>query len=589
MPLRSVSRTAWTLSAIAFILSLAAGLGALLPSQSYWPFFWIWAAALALLAGYACANIINRNGGFCVVVQEIRSNRAEILYVLVLTALAFGIRTIALTAVPSPFGVDEPLHAYQSLQAIAEAPGFANMFAPDPFLGHPALASFLSAQVHRLFAPELAQRLISALWGTAFIPLLYLLIRAPWGKRIAIAGTAFGAAYHLHVHYSRIGINNIQSATLATLAVLCVWYALERKHPGWFLLAGLCSALPLYAYVGTRLAVLIVVGMGVHALITGRLQLKKQGSLIFLAGFAFFVAALPLLVRLPLHPGEMFLRSHLFLAQAEGMRVLTEVPARLLKSFGFFVYPIEEPWAFYRAPIPFVDWFSTIPFLLGLGLTVRTGWKLREWAMLLLFFVPIVVIGGLTTSPYSGRFLVAVPAICVWVALGADRIVRFLKLPRPLFAVFVLILCVANLWFYFAVYQQGNHYAEDFFTPLRLFDHVTTLPNTTLVFFHTAPRFFITNPEVLFRLRNYDFVDVYTNGSVVAIRNIHPRNPSPRTFLFFADLRRDELDALRRNCPEGTLFPFADKRGKTLAYAYTFFTNSTCMPSRPRASAKKPF
>jgi 4-amino-4-deoxy-L-arabinose transferase-like glycosyltransferase len=498
-------------------------------------------------------------------------------------------RTFALSAVPSPFGTDEPAHAHYSLKVIAGELWFSNMFAPEPLFGHPALFSFLGAQLHRLFVPEFAQRLISALWGTLFIPILYALIRTLWDKRIALASAAFAVTYHLHVHYSRIGINNIQSATLATLAVLCTWYALERKQQGWFVLAGLSTALPLYAYVGTRLAVLLVLGMGIHALVTNRLRFKKHGTLILLGGFAFLIAVLPLLVRIPDHTNELFLRSHMFLPEAQGMGALAEVPMRLVQSFGFFVFPVEESFAFYRAPIPLVDWFSTVPFLLGFLLALFAAGKPREWTLLLFFFGSIVVIGGFVAFSYSGRFLMAVPAICAWVALGTDRIVRFFKMPRAAFVVLLLILCAANAWFYFAVYPSGSHYSEGSFAQLHLFNHVTSLPNTTLAFFHTSPQFSITNPEVLFHLRNYYFVDVYTNGSIVATQDIRSRNPSPRTFLFFADLRRDELDALRRNCPEGTLFPFADKRGKTLAYAYTFFTNSTCMPSRPRASAKKPF
>jgi 4-amino-4-deoxy-L-arabinose transferase-like glycosyltransferase len=62
-------------------------------------------------------------------------------------------------------------------------------------------------------------RFPAALVGTATVPLLYFLARDLWGRRLALLSALFLAAYDYHIHYSRLGANNIWDPFFVLLAL----------------------------------------------------------------------------------------------------------------------------------------------------------------------------------------------------------------------------------------------------------------------------------------------------------------------------------------------------------------------------------
>ncbi len=110
-------------------------------------------------------------------------------------------------------------------------------------------------------------RLPAALAGTLTVPLFYGLVRSLWGRRTALLSALFLVTYDYHIHYSRLGANNVWDPLFAVL----IFWAVDRglaKRPGTaraplrvrpLILAGLVLGLAFYFYTGARLLPILVV------------------------------------------------------------------------------------------------------------------------------------------------------------------------------------------------------------------------------------------------------------------------------------------------------------------------------------------
>lgn len=122
------------------------------------------------------------------------------------------------------------------------------------------VASFAAqAGVMRFFGDDVAGlRLSSALFGALTLLPVYLLARSMFDRRVALAAAALMAVGHWPVHFSRLGINNIQTTFFAAWAVYLAWRALGTGHRLDYALTGLALGLGLYTYYAARLMPLVV-------------------------------------------------------------------------------------------------------------------------------------------------------------------------------------------------------------------------------------------------------------------------------------------------------------------------------------------
>jgi len=114
----------------------------------------------------------------------------------------------------------------------------------DPFttgwLSHPTLWFYVQAASLRVFGDSVVRlRMISALLGAATIPALYVFARRPFGARVALSAAALLALYHVHIHFSRIGLNNVADPLFALLTYTCLLAGLRRRSPLLLGLSGL--------------------------------------------------------------------------------------------------------------------------------------------------------------------------------------------------------------------------------------------------------------------------------------------------------------------------------------------------------------
>lgn len=68
-------------------------------------------------------------------------------------------------------------------------------------------------------------RLLSVLFGAFCAPLVYRMGRLAWGRVAGLAAGGLLSISHLHIHYSRIALNNIESVWFMILLMLLFFHA----------------------------------------------------------------------------------------------------------------------------------------------------------------------------------------------------------------------------------------------------------------------------------------------------------------------------------------------------------------------------
>ncbi len=211
-----------------------------------------------------------------------------------LTLLALVLRVAALDSVPFTLGGDEAWHgllARQVLEGNIQNPFSMGYMSMPTFFYWPLSWSL------RLAGNDVAGlRLPAALVGTVTVPLLYLFARDLWGKRTAFLAAALLATYDYHIHYSRLGANNVWDPLFVLLALWALDRGLvaatdegaERQASAYrsFLAVGFVLGLSTYFYTGARLLPLLVIIYVAFVWLKRRRQVGQLGTAVAAASRA---------------------------------------------------------------------------------------------------------------------------------------------------------------------------------------------------------------------------------------------------------------------------------------------------------------
>lgn len=212
------------------------------PPAAGWDAFGLWVVGIIL----TLASGVGRNP---------RPNR-EVGAVVALTALGLGLRLYRLDSVPYIIDGDASNMGIEARHVLEGA--IPSMFVTG-WLSHPTLFFFLQAAAISTFGPNaFGLRFVSALLGSLSVPLLYLVGRELFGRWVGLVAALFMAAYPFHVHYSRIGLNNIADTLFSSLVLFCLVRGLRTGQPLAFLGGGVGLGLSQYFYHGSRLIPLLV-------------------------------------------------------------------------------------------------------------------------------------------------------------------------------------------------------------------------------------------------------------------------------------------------------------------------------------------
>jgi hypothetical protein len=554
------------------------------PSFQPWPVLALWVAGIVLLL-VGAAQLESRNviGSIIASVSTwIRTAHWELLWVLALTLLGLLLRSIALDAIPHNVHGDE---GEMGMVARAVLRGELR----DPFatawLGHPTLWFFLQALALDLFGDRIGGlRMLSALLGTLAVPALYIFARPLYGRAVAIIATALLAGYHLHIHYSRIGLNNIADPLMMTLTLAAFFYGYRTRAPVGFALAGVIMGLAQYFYFSARFIPVLMLLLLAYLVVRDRQQLLKLWRQIGLLAIGFILAIGPLLRYFITRPDIFVARlaeqgllqdDHLAELQANGQSLFAALVEHAYRSFGLLVF-VEENSPFYGSGIPLLDQGSTVLFILSVVLMLL-HWRQLESIVLLLWVGVTAFFGGFIIfgSPMSTRYVIAAPALCILIALALVQIGSLLRQTMALspqlyigaVSVTVLLIMGWNIYFYFGIYTPRNSYAQAQ-AVTEIANYLRPQAGQRYVYMFATPYFYLHHGTIAFVGKQPDGTDVIDHLSSSTTLGDPP--PGLRPLFIFVSERLSELEIVKQRYPGGELREYRIQPGddRTLMYIY---------------------
>jgi hypothetical protein len=514
-------------------------------------------------------------------------SRRTLVIAVAITALAALVRLPALGSIPFTLAGDE---ASQGLEAVRTLTGDI----VDPFstgwLGVPTMSFFAnSPSIGVLGQTVAALRLPWALVGLATVPVTFWLARR-MGNEVGLICAGLVATYHVHVHFSRLGSNQIADPLFVAVTMLLVLRGLERGRALDWVGAGCVMGLAAYFYAGARLTPVVVVVVLLQRFASERRDFSRHlpGIAAMVAGAS--VVAAPMLqfaIRFPddfnarLNEVGVFqsgwLSREVIIRGESTASILGDQVVRA--AFGFIHYPDRTVW--YGLPEPLLH-----PLVGGLsvvGLVICTWWSLRPGAspvivaMSAWWWLGVMAAGALTVpTPSSQRLVTVAVPTCFMIAVAVRELTRALpKTPvtASIPVVAAIVFAVISLHTYFVEHMPrrvyGGPHAE---LATTIAPELAERAHTHYVHFVAAPAMywnFATIPYLVPDAIGGDVVEeLRSPAAVYALTSDHG---DERSGLFFVvlDGRLDELRSIEEAWPGGRreeVFSGADGRLMAITY-----------------------
>ena len=408
--------------------------------------------------------------------ERIGANHTEVILLLVVLLLAFAVRTIDLINHPYPWSGDEASIGSEANRILN---GEVTNFFETGWSSQPNWSFLPTAITELMFGKNiLAVRIPSALAGTLAVLFLYLAARELFNPTIALMAGVFLATLPYHVHFSRIGVNNVVDSLMSALIFWLIARAIKTDDPRYYYSAGAVGGLCIYTYAGTRLA-LILGGLAILFLIVRQrsyLYSHWKHLIAFAAGIV--VSAAPQAAFFARHPdifiGRLGQEGILFngwLTQQvtqTGKTVWEILFSQFTRTFLVFIAS-PAPGNFFNSPVPYLTILGSILFLLGMGYALAFGLKPRHF-ILLIWFWTVILFGGVLTMnpPANTRLLMTSPAVALLMALGAYQVIEYLqrfrilpeRLTAPIFILVAGVVSYQNVSFYMGEYKTNNYFQD---------------------------------------------------------------------------------------------------------------------------------
>ena len=551
------------------------------PRTNYWPIFFAWITATGL---YLCGFVHRPQWSWKGFQSNLIQRGWQWGLVALLMILAFLLRAWRVDTIPWTLSGDEGNFGRWAREVLDGS--LSNMFITG-HLSMPSMYTFWQAAWMRLAGDNMfGLRLPWAVLGTLSVLGTYLLVCRLFNWRFALLVAGLVATYHYHIHYSRLGLNNIADPFFVVWSLYFLVVGLQGKRRWAWATSGVLAGLAFYFYTGGRQVPVILLGICTWAVFIedGFLDKHRKDLLAMLFGFVVVVG--PMALFAVQHPDDFNARINevgifqsgwldreaLRLGQGK-LQILLDQFKRVFLAFNIY----RDRTDFYKPAIPLLDFFPSILFILGLALSIvkfrdrspdpeslpdsdsqsNLGW--RYYVFVIWFFAAIISGGVLTESAPSSQRIIssAVPAMFfVAVALWelGRALIDLLPIPRLLVLLCVSLLAgglaLGSVQYYFGSYQQswvyGSQNAE---VATRIGYYLRDLGPEYKEYFFGAPRMYADFGSSQFIAKGIPFYDV-TEPLVKPPAFV---DPGYKPVFIFLPERINELDLVRQSYPNGVL------------------------------------
>lgn len=514
---------------------------------------------------------------------SLRANWKVIALALGFAVLALPFRAIATNEIPIILMGDEAsagIYGREILEGEANNPFAAGWYA------FPGLYFFIpAASISLLGSTTAALRIPSAIAGALTVGGVYLAGRAMFGKRAGILAAITLAGFHFHIHFSRIGLNNIWDGLFFVLTVGAVWYAWEKEDRNAYILTGLGIGLSQYFYPSSRALLAVVFGGIMISGVFDPQRLKRAAKNILLMIIVAVVVFLPLAWYYIRHPAQYFAPLERVSILGEWMEneiLITGLPAwrillkQLLLGIQAFTYIPLQHW--YRPEVPLMRaWYAGF-FLLGLVYLISRPKESRS-IFLFVWLGIYILLGGLSEStPASQRYVAAAPLCALILVHGLSETAiliermwqRSHRYTTAAILAIAILIAAEDVNFYFNKYTPHTYLALSG-GPGEIAQEISNdllekPQGTQAFFFKNSVMGYYSIPSIPYLVPQVTGFDVeHPWGS--------PDNPTPSSnhliFIFLPDNMAD-LSLIQTEYPGGTLSEKIGANGDTLYWLYEY-------------------
>ncbi len=539
-----------------------------------------------------------------------RLARPVVILFVLLVAFALIVRAVDTTHIPITLTGDE---GETGLNALSFREGNVNNIFGIGWRGFPALYFFLQSLPIALFGRTAsALRITSALGGALTVGAVFIFGSVLFGRRTGLLAGIFLSALHFHIHFSRIGLNNIWDGLSFVVVLGALWAGWQTRKRGYFVLAGIGLGFAQYFYLSSRVLVVLVVAWLFLAILfsalgdRSRIKAVLPGLIVMIviAG----VIALPLGWFYARHPNEFtgsiqaqsifgpWMKSA---QQATGKSEIRIVADQIILGLrGYISAPLK--W-FYHPNVPILRPVPAALFVLGLIFLFLHPLDLRT-SLLALWLLAFGFVGGFSEStPAAQRYVAAAPACALVVAYGVSQLAATLAHAWPRIKVglgvaailLVVLLSLDELRFYFLEYIPNSYFQGKYD-----FEGYGSAATSRLAYYllgYGGKDFIANDWQVMFYgppdLEYYTIPTMlYLNSSIKAV-NVpapygDPSNPEPQTpdqIYVFLPHRQADLPLVQAARPGGKLVTELDDKGELL---YTLYQVPPEPASHPYISVK---
>ncbi len=418
--------------------------------------------------------------------------------VAALFVVALLLRAIATAQFPWLLTGDE---GSVGLSAVQFIDGERNNIFSLGWLSFPAMYFYLQSISIRLLGQTTeALRITSALAGALTVVALYWFLKLAFGRWVALTGSILLAASHFHVHFSRIGLNNIWDGLFVAFVSGAFYWGWSKNNRLGYVMAGLGFGLAQYFYASSRILFLLFPIWLAFSAARDWTAVRAKFNHLAIMVLSVLVITLPLAMFYVGNIQEFYapMRRVAYLGDTLRFEVAAtgKTPAELLASqfvTSALAFTSENLRFWYVPGTPMLLPLSATLFLMGVVLLLLNFRKPAElW--LILWLAGAITIGALSEStPAAQRYVFAAPAVAATMGLALVRIGQWLieswPKARPAVVAVVGIVVALAVWvdltFYFGDYSAsrrfGDHNTETAFAVAQMLD--TREPGVEVYFF----------------------------------------------------------------------------------------------------------